>query len=135
MAKEMLSRRAVAPKRLEMLCAIRIGGILYSVYGACGNCGEGGRRCPERAELVLLPCAGRQFAEDKLLQHAIDHPDAGGDQESLQNQPRAAIVLRIVQMRNSPRGKIASQAGEIRLSFPVVSSADKWAEDRMKCSG
>ena len=31
-AQEMLSKRGVAPKRLEIFCAIRIGGI-SSVYG------------------------------------------------------------------------------------------------------
>src|SRR5206468_8930107 len=83
----------------------------------------------------MLPGAGCKSAKYKFLDEGIHHSNPCGDQESLEHQPRTAVGFRIVEVGDGPGGKIASQAGVIRLQLPVVSPADKWTEHRVTDAG
>ncbi len=77
--------------------------------------------------LVLFLDAGCESAHDELLYQAVDEAAAGGDKGILHHQPGAAIRCRIIGIRESGRGQVATYARVVRLQAAVVSLADEWA--------
>src|SRR5579872_1498520 len=96
------------------------------------DCGEHLAPLAGRPQLVFVPAFVREPGQDELLYHVAEHSLPGADKEILKERRGAAIRIRIVGVRDSCRGQIATYAGIVWLQPTVVSLADEWARERVE---
>src|SRR6266498_279111 len=76
-----------------------------------------------------------QPAQNELLNQCAEHSLARGDREVLEYQSKAAVRLRIVQIGQSRRTQVSTDAGVIGLPLAAISPADEWGGHRVVDAG